>query len=280
MTEKTVSGKTVATGFVDLLEGGIDIDVTKVPRNVEHGFFFDSDYGYAAQYHTTLPHWEFEREFRRQVRCLQFYFPGLQGVGLGFDPAYASAVAINRITKPSHMERWALVPTTWQLFGATYQESILTVLRVLQSTYPSRGVVWPDLENLRESQILPNPATEQALKRAAAVQDHRGLLLVPVQVGRCYAGRSVVHVLQELTNRRGREVGFGIIETAIFLLYHPERFGVDYKSLWIDAPGTLISHPDQLKVPFFRVSAEGKLVIKASPVTETDSRSGVATFYV
>lgn len=269
--------RTVAQAFINLMHERVDIHLGEPPEASGFTPFCDSDYSPA--YHTNPRHWDFEKEFRRQVACLQFYFPTLQGKGIGFDRSYASDVSVNKITKPSNMERWILLPATWKFFGATYKEAIFSVLNVLRVAYPARGVVWSALENLSDTQILPHPATEQALRRVSSRQQHHGLLLVPVQVGRCYAGRSVVNVFQELMRTKRSEVGFGIIETALFLLYHPERLGVDYKSLWIDAPGTLIMTTSQLQAPFFRVSTNQRLEIRTSPLSEQDAQSGTATFY-
>ena len=279
-TERTVPVRTIAAAFLELVKGGVDINLGADPQVSGFTAFADSDY--PPVYETRNPAWVFEEQLRRQVACLQWHFPSLRGRGLGFDRDYAAAVMTNksRAVVPRHMERWILLPDSWQCLGSTYLGAIFKVLWELKQVYPARGVEWQVLEKLKGNQVLQNPLTERALERAAKQQRHKGLLLVPVQVGRCYAGRSVTHVLGELTREGGREVGFGVIETALFLLYYPDRLGTDYRGLWIDAPGTLIVSSDQLQSPFFRVSDRGKLEIKCSPVTETDSRSGVATFYV
>jgi hypothetical protein len=280
MTEGNVPERTITTAFGTVFEGGVDIDLGEDPQVSGLAPFVDSDYPDA--YETWKPAWDYQEQLRKQVACLQGLFPSLRSRGLGFDRDFVAAVMTKKscVDVPSHMERWILLPVSWQFLGPTYLEAILKVLSILKQFYPARGVEWPELEQLKGSQVLPNPLTEQALERAAKQQNHQGLLLVPVQVGRCHAGRSVAQVLEELTRGGRREVGFGIIETALFLLYYPERLGTDYRGLWIDTPGTLIVSSDKLQAPFFRVSDWGKLEIRCRPVIETESRSGVATFYV
>lgn len=273
--------RTIAAAFLTLFEDGVvDINLSAKPQVSGLTPFADSDY--PPLYETRNPVWVLEEQLRRQIACLQYHFPSLRGRGLRFDRDFAAEVTTKKLHAafPRHMERWILLPESWQYLGPTYLEAIFKVLSILKEVYPARGVEWPALELLKSSQVLLNPLTERALDRAAKEQKHQGLLLVPVQMGRCYAGRSVSHVLTELANGGSREVGFGVIETALFLLYYPDRLGTDYRGLWIDAPGTLIVSSDKLQAPFFRVSDRGKLEVRSSPVTETDSRSGVATFYV
>ena len=281
MVDKTTPVRTVNYGFEQMTEKAkVDINLSRDPH--ESGLESFADYGYNPMYSTGIHHWQLQGELADLVSRLQLNFPVVRGRGIGFDREYATAVTMNKITKPAHLERWTLLPATWQLFGTTYWEAVSTVLSVLKEKYPARGVIWSELEKVPRDRIVPSQFLIQALHRAAAQQkNHTGLLLVPVQLGRCYAGRSVQHVSEELVRNGGREVGFGLIEMALFLLYHPERLGTNYDSLWIDTPGTHIKEvPGQkLQTPFFRVTDLSKLEIRCSPVTEYDARSGVATFY-
>ncbi len=131
MGENTKPVRTVNFAFERMTrEARVDINLGRDPRDSDLVPF--ADHGYNPMYSTGIHHWQLQGELASLVSCLQLNFPVLRGKGIGFDREYASAVTMNKITKPAHMERWTLLPATWQLFSKTYWEAVLTVLAVLK----------------------------------------------------------------------------------------------------------------------------------------------------
>jgi hypothetical protein len=176
-----------------------------------------STYGYPAAYHP--------KNVADQIMVLRAFFSNLGPQDKDF------LVRVNRheLPLPNGAEFFGAIPR-WQAIAPSYNEATEIALAKLAEERPF--INWR-LGQLGSKQLRRTKRTSEALAKLASQQNDADILIVPVQFGKRYAGRSVRRAREVFTSN---EFGLGGFETACLLLTHPERL-VSYEDLWIDCPG-------------------------------------------
>ena len=182
-----------------------------------------SNYGYLSGYRQP-------RTLLEQANRLKELFPELRGAL--YDDRFASE------PRPKGAEGHFIL-LDWRQLGETYADAYKKVFGKVREVYGGNAVNYLEREGkLTEKHLRESAAKRSAMERIREAQKGHDFLVVAGQFGHLHRGRSV---------RRARAVmqdsgqfGFGLFESLILLLTHPDRLR-HYDDLWIDCAGDEIS---------------------------------------
>jgi hypothetical protein len=237
--------------------------------------FAQSDYPplYETKQEPPMVRTNLERE--RQV--LSYHFPELAHAT--YDVQLVEAVERGRICLSARAERLMLVPRWQHYFGSDYWAATKKVLTVLREKYLVWAVQEDDFSQVSQDSLHQSERSRLLYEELGRRQVGHNLLVVPVQMGRRFAGHSVRSV-QQFLHKNHNEAGLGILEIVLFLMSHPDRIVPDYNALWIDCPGSIVHQGERTNEAFTLRFNEKRLQVRVASLLEADGRSGAATFFL
>lgn len=174
-----------------------------------------SNYGYLSGY-------RHPRTLLEQANRLKELFPELRGA------FYGERFASEPLPKGA---KGHFILLDWRQFGETYVEACKKVFDKVREVYGKNAVYYNSVDRkgkLTEKHLRESAAKRAAMEQIREAQKGHDFLVVPGQFGREH--RRVVMQYSD-------QFGFGLFETLILLLTHPDRLRNNYNDLWINCAG-------------------------------------------
>jgi len=147
-----------------------------------------------------------------------------------YDRDYLERIRSGEITLPVGNERWTLIPK-WELLGKAYGVAVERTLALVSEDRDG------NFHNFREGELGANYLRQGArsveMWKQLAKSQIGDILIVPIQAGIVYRGRSVRRAREVF---RAHEFGLGTFAVGMLILTHPERLK-HLDDLWIDCAG-------------------------------------------
>jgi hypothetical protein len=184
-----------------------------------------SNYGYLSGY--TKP-----RPLEEQAAVLREAFPEYANA------TYDASIAEQPL--PEGAEGWFIVPADWKKLANTYASGACKkVFGKVREVYGGNAVNYLEREGkLTERHLRESAAKRAAMEQIREAQKGHDFLVVAGQFGHLHRGRSVRRA--RVVMQDSGQFGFGLFESLILLLTHPDRLR-HYDDLWIDCAGDEIS---------------------------------------
>jgi hypothetical protein len=227
-----------------------------------------SDYRYVSGYNPKPELTDNLEDISQELTVLRRLLPTARN--MKHHPNFMAMISTGAIGLPEGMERWILMPE-WRYVDTMYIMALMRLMNLVVQERDGNFVNW--IHKKMQQSLLISESVDHAIW--SQQRERSGLLLMPVQLGCRYQGKSVS---EARTSFAKNEFGLNAFQGMVIALTHPERFQ-HRDDVWMLCPGDefSVSRDGNRTVPYLRFY-NGRMEFGDYSIDYSYPGFGVATF--